>query len=265
MRSLFTRRFREEFHSLLSWSITIFLSGMAIILFGWFFTKNSDLARDFAEMAESMPPFFLQMLGGRDLADFSATFLMGMAFQTIAPLLLLVFSSLAIAGIYTREAGQGTLEFLFSLPVSRFRLIRSRILVFLANLGILHLLFYFGLITGILVMGKTPDYARLAWAAAGLFLFYFALGGLAFLLSLTMNDYSRGILLVLGILLGLFILNLGVADAESALSIPNPYHYLDAAPILRDGAVPWLNYLGFALSGLALWAAGIGIYVRKQI
>lgn len=262
--SLYSRRFRDEFHSTLTWSITLGLSGLAIMLFG-LFLNNSDVTKSFSEIFKKMPSIMHNMFGTDQLNNFSSYYLLGMAFNTIAPLLLLVFSSLAILGLYTREAGQGNLEFLFSLPIGRLKLIGGRILVFLTSLGILQLCFCLGLAIGTLLIGDHPDVAAMIWAAADLFLLSFCLGGLAFLLSLATNDYSRGILLVLGVLLGLFVLNLGLGDNKGLLAYMNPYHYFDTSKIFTEGSVPWLNYLGFALSGLALWAGGIRIYVRKQV
>lgn len=262
--SLFKRRFREELPPLVTWGITLFLTGLALVLAGLFIDK-AQIANDFNTILQKMPPVARNMFGGDISSRFSYLYLLGMAFDTIAPILLVIYTSLAALGLYTREAGQGNLEFLFSLPIDRFKLIAQRILVFLLDLAILHILFALGVMFGSLATGLKVDLVALAWASFDLFLLSFCVSGLAYLLSLSTNDYSRGVLVVLGIMLGLLLLNMGVGDAKNLLARFNPFHYFNAARIFRDLTVPWLEMLGFTLAGLVLWAAGIGIYTRKQI
>lgn len=262
--SLFKRRFREELPPLLTWGITLFLTGLALTLAGLFLDKT-QIAESLNTIMQKMPPAFRKMFGSTMSTRFSSLYLLGMAYDTIAPILLVVYTSLAALGLYTREAGQGNLEFLFSLPIGRFKLITQRILVFLLDLAILHLLFALGVTIGALATGLKVDLAALAWATLDLFLLSCCLSGLAYLLSLSTNDYSRGVLVVLGVLLGLLLLELGLGDAKSVLMRLNPFHYFDAARIFMLLTVPWREMVGFTLAGLILWGAGIGVYVRKQI
>ncbi len=125
-----------------------------------------------------------------------------------------------------------------------------------------------GLIVGAFTTNLKLDYAALAGAAASFLLFTCFLSGLAFLLSLNVNDYSRGILLVLGVLLGLFVLNVGVGETAGGLAnikYINPFHYYNAARIFENGTIPWGNMLAFTLIGLVSWGAGMYWYTRKQI
>ena len=151
-----------------------------------------------------------------------------MAYDTIAPILLVVYTSLAALGLYTREAGQGNLEFLFSLPIKRLKLIAQTDSGLPARSGNPAPPLRAGVILGALSTGLKLDFAALTWATFDLFLLSFCVSGLAYLLSLT-NDYSRGVLLVLGMLLGVAP-ELGLGDSKSLLPI-NPYHYFNTAPI----------------------------------
>lgn len=262
--SLLKRRFREELHPLLTWGITLFLTSLALMLFGRLI-YDIQLTEGLDQILGKMPPMVRNMFGGGPIQGAPYLYIIGMAFDTLAPILLLVYTSLTVLGFYTREAGQGNLEFLFSLPIKRSKLIAQRILVFFSYLAMLQVLFALGVILGAQMTGLKIDYNALTWAVVDLYLLFVCIGGLAFLLSLTTNDYSRGMLLVLGILLGLFVLNIGVGDVKSVLAYLNPFHYYDAAAILRELTVPWLEMCGFALTGLVFWGAGIGLYIRKQI
>ena len=133
------------------------------------------------------------------------------------------------------------------------------------DLAILHLLFALGVTIGATITGLQVGLAALTWATLDLFLLSFCVSGLAYLLSLSTNDYSRGILVVLGVLLGLLLLELGLGDAKSVLLYLNPFHYFDAARIFMLLTIPWREMLGFTLAGMVLWGAGILLYVRKQI
>lgn len=264
--SLIKRRFREELHPLISWGIALFLSGLVLMAAGSIFMNQKELTEGFSDIIKGLPNMAKNFLGGNLATNFSSMYLTGMAFDSIAPILILIYASLAALGLYTREAGQGNLEFLFSLPIARFKLITQRILVFLLDLAILHLLLALGTILGTAITGIKLDYSALAWALADLFLLNFCVSGLAYLLSLSTSDYSRGILLVLGIMVGLLILNMGLgSESKSVLAHINPYHYYKATDIFYGLAIPWLKMLGFALSGLAFWGVGTWWYMRKQI
>ncbi len=261
---LFKRYFREELPPLAAWGITLFLTGLVLALAGLLIDKM-QIAESLKTLIQKMPPAVRKIFGGTMFVSFSTLYLLGMAYDTIAPILLVVFTSLSALGLYTREAGQGNLEFLFSLPIDRFTLIAQRILVFLLDLALLHLLFALGVAVGSLAADLRVEPATLTWATLALFLLSFCVSGLAYLLSLSTNDYGRGLLVVLGVLLGLLLLELGLGDAKNLLLGLNPFHHLDAARIFMFRTAPWRAMLGFTLAGLVLWGMGIGIYVRKQI
>ena len=101
------------------WGITLFLTGLALTLAGLLIDKM-QITDSLNTIIKEMPPAVRKMFGSTMATRFSSLYLLGMAYDTIAPILLVVYTSLAALGLYTREASQGNLEFLLSLPINRF-------------------------------------------------------------------------------------------------------------------------------------------------
>ncbi len=282
---LFARRWREESRTLLSWMITIGLVTFGVLVFAMVFVNLGETTRSFNEFITKAPPAVREIFGSEMVTNMGG-YVTGIVFNTILPGLVLVFACLSAAGIYTREAGQGNLEFLFSLPVARWHLATGRMLVFLTNLALVHLAIYIGAIGGMLAYGAPVDAVRLALSMCNQYLLYAAVGGLVFWISLAFTDYNKLLLIVMAIFFGLFVMKISVAPEQElpallrslgraiagreklpqgALSVLNPFYYYDAAQILARGLARWWNYLVLAGATLVFWAGGIRTYVRKQV
>ncbi|NLG85409.1 MAG: hypothetical protein GX493_12580, partial [Firmicutes bacterium] len=133
---LFVHRWREEARSLLGWALGAGLVSFAGVLFAAIFLDLEETARLLGEWLAKAPAPLRGLFGGEAvIAKAPTRLVLGTAFNAIIPALVLVYVCLAAAGIYTREAGRGNLEFLFSLPVDRFHLVLGRVLVFLVGLA----------------------------------------------------------------------------------------------------------------------------------
>ncbi|MBE3575469.1 MAG: ABC transporter permease subunit [Firmicutes bacterium] len=262
---LFWRRFRAEASSLAAWSLGIGATGLGVAAFTLLAGNLRENAQVVEEFLTKMP-IFAQMLGGVAVsAHAPSAIAQSLVFTTIAPILLLIYTSLAVLGIFTRDASQGNLEFLLALPVRRSAWVVSRGLVFLVNLGILQAALVLGVAAGLRMAGEPADLAVLTKLALNLYALFACLGGLGFLISLFLNDYTRGLVLILGLQFGLFVLNIATEDRPWAAAALNPYHYYRGAQMLGRGGFPTGDVLLLAVLALAFWAAGTWQYTRKQI
>ena len=263
---LFVHRWREEAKPFLGWVISAGLVGFAVVLFAAIFLDLEETARLLEEWLARAPAALRGLTGGEAvIAKAPTRFVLGMAFNAILPALVLVYVCLAAAGIYTREAGRGNLEFLFSLPVDRFHLVLGRLLVFLVDLALIHFAISLGTGLGLLVTGARMELARAALAVLNQYLLFVYLGGLAFLVSLAFTDYTRVLLVSFALFFGLFVLNISQEGKGGVLSLLNPYHYYGATRILFEGSPPWRDYLVLSAAAVVAWAVGMRIYVRKQV
>ena len=263
---LFVHRWREEAKSLFGWVLSAGLVSFAVVLFAALFLDLGETARLLGEWLAKAPAALRGLLGGEAvIAKAPTRLVLGTAFNAILPALVLVYVCLAAAGIYTREAGRGNLEFLFSLPVDRFHLVLGRLLVFLVDLALIHLVIYLGAGLGLLATGGRMELARASLALLNQYLLFVCLGGLAFLVGLASTDYTKVLLVSFALFFGLFVLNISQEGKGGVLSLLNPYHYYGATRILFEGSPPWREYLVVSVAAAVAWAVGIRIYVRKQI
>jgi ABC-2 type transport system permease protein len=262
---LFARRWREESRSLLVWGIALGLTAFFTMLLAKAFGNFEGIRRSLEEWMTTAPPMIRSMIGGEPGLTDPAFLILSTLFSTIAPVLVMIYTTLTVLGFYTREASQGNLEFVFSLPIERLHLAAGRLLVFLANLALIHLVFFLAASMGNLAVNGSISATGLALASFNEFLLFASLGGLAFLISLALNDYTRGTLVLLGFQLALFILNLAMSDTSGFLRALNPNHYYDTQTILSAAVAPWRDWLVLAGSALVFWGIGFRIYIRKQI
>ena len=140
----------------------------------------------------------------------------------------------------------------------------GRFLVFLANLALLDLVLFTALAAGLLLGRARVDLAALGAIHLNLFALSACLGGLSFLASLAFSDYTRGMLAILPLQLGLFLLNSLLDEGRGILRVVNPYSYYVGASIL-GGAQPWGGILVLSLGAAVFWLGGIWLFARKQV
>ena len=167
------------------------------------------------------------------------------------------------------EIDRGTIDLLFGLPVSRWRLYRCESAIFLVTGLIVISMGLLGNALGSLSQepDSRPDPARLLVVVVNLYGLYLAVGGLAFLISSLANHRGRAVAAVFAILLASFLLNFLAqlwqpAEKLSFLSVLNYYRPM---LILRDGGWPTMDLA--VLTGLAaiLWIIGGLCFARRDI
>ncbi len=167
------------------------------------------------------------------------------------------------------EIDRGTIDLLFGLPVSRWRIYRCESAVFLVTGLIVISMGLLGNALGSLSQepDSRPDLSRSAVIVVNLLALYMAVGGLAFLVSSLANHRGRAVGVVFAILLASFLLNFLAqlwqpAEKLSFLSVLNYYQPL---VVLRQEGWPTMDLA--VLTGLAvtLWIIGGLCFARRDI
>lgn len=263
--TLFWRRFREEFRPMATWSLTVALVSVLVFSVTLLLGNLKETTELLNNAISQMPPVIRAMFGGGVSFLQPDLIAQTMLFGTIAPIMMMVFVSLTVLGVYTKDAGLGNLEFLFSLPVKRIHLVMSRVGVFLADLALLHIILFGAACVGAVLFDVVPNVSGFALASLNSLVLYSCLGGLTFLISMAITDYSRGILVALGIQFLLFLLNSGFESRSWALTFWNPFHYFSAEQLFRTTATPWTGGLVLTAAAVVFWLLGVRIYIRKQV
>lgn len=260
---LFRYHFRKEARALGTSALALGLTALLVSVLSQ--ALNLEHTLKLFHKAFKKMPMLMRAIGG-DLSFLDPSVVVTSAlFTLVAPVFLVVYTTELAVGVYTREASNGTIEFLFSLPLKRLRLVTSKLLVLLANLAILSAVLALSVHAGLSLAGGRSDIAILAMLSISLFTLFACLAGIGFLISLAFTDHAKATLVVLGIGLGLFSLHALLEEGTNWLDWVNPYHYYAASSILRGDAFPWSQLGTLGLGAAIFWAGGMLLFVRKQI
>lgn len=164
---------------------------------------------------------------------------------------------LAVAAV-TREVDNGSMDFLLALPVERGRLLISRWLGMATNLALLAGAVWLTLVVSFKAQGLTGSFGGYFWLMAQTWFLGLALGSLAMLASIWLDDYGNAVKYTLGAVGGLYAIDLGlkIANVAKLWRGFNPFAYLDPAlPIMQNHLI-WGDALVLTATALiSLWLA----------
>lgn len=263
--TLFKQHAKTVWVSVLVWSLLIDLLALFTPTL-WEQFRATGFLEQMDVVLKSMPDYLHGFMSG-DVVALNGL-IRTYAFGSFVPMTLLVFTGLFVVDMVTREMDRRTMEFLLALPVARWEVILSRWLTLLLSLAALLGSQWLCLVIGVRTIGQEPSYGAFLLVELNALLLYLAVGSLLLALSILIDDYGRGLGVVLGGSLGLYLFYMtteGSTGAVETLRNLLPFALYDPAPILSGGAVPWGNMALLA----AIAGAGLGLSVwlfqRKQI
>jgi ABC-type transport system involved in multi-copper enzyme maturation permease subunit len=195
-----------------------------------------------------------------------------LAFVWVHPVVLALVWSHALVCCTRMPAGEidhGTIDLTFTLPVTRWTILRSETLVWFAAGIVLLALGLAGNLTGsrYVPSSERADLARTLIVLGNLLCLYLAVGGLAWLVSAASNRRGVAITIVFLLLLASFLLNFlapfwKLAERISFIGILDYYRPLY---ILRDGTVPWHDMGVLLVAAAVTWTAAGVVLSRRDI
>jgi ABC-type transport system involved in multi-copper enzyme maturation permease subunit len=193
-----------------------------------------------------------------------------MAFPWVHPVVLALLWAHALVCCTRTPAGEvdrGTADMSFTLPVTRWGILRAETAVWIvAGLIVLALALVGSELGGQFVeAGPRPQFGRTLVALGNLFCLYLAVGGLSWLVSAASDRRGTALTVVFVVLLASFLLNFlaqfwEFADRFAFLGI---LHYYRPLFILRDGSVPWGDMGTLLTAAAVLWIAA-GVTFRRR-
>ena len=195
-----------------------------------------------------------------------------MAFPWVHPVVLALIWSHAMICCTRMPVGEidrGTIDLTLTLPVTRWTVLRSETVVWIAAGTVVLALGMLGYLVGrsYVAPEARPAVDRTLIVLVNCWCLYLAVGGLAWCVSASFDRRGPAMALVFGILLASFLLNFlgpfwGVAKRLSFLGLLDYYRPLI---ILRDGTVPWNNLVVLLSVACVLWIAAGVIFSRRDI
>ncbi len=194
------------------------------------------------------------------------------AIAWVSPVILALIWAHAIVFCTRLPAGEidrGTIDVLFGLPVSRWRLYLNETAMWLVY-GIILIL---ACLLGNVVGGAAIDadlrlpLGRAVAIMFNLYCLYVAVGGLAWLVSANCDRRGRAVATVFGIVLGSFLLNFLAPYWKYAghVSFLSLLHYYRPVAILQEGSWPVADMVVLAGVGAACWLVAGLVFARRDI
>ncbi len=173
---------------------------------------------------------------------------------------------LAISAV-TREVDRHTADFLFTLPIDRARLLVSRWAVMVADIAILGLGIWVALVAGLKGVGVTGSWSGYFWMIAQTWLLGVAVGSLALLASVWIDDYGAGTKYSLAGVGALFALDMGfrINPPPWWALVWNPFAHANSARSIMENRLLWGDAAALAVIAALALALAVHFFARKQI
>ncbi len=249
--NIIKRELRANLKSMIIWSISIaFLVTVWMIEFESF--ANNPYIDDFMK---SIPEGILSAMGMSNLDISSLDGFIG----TISLYLYLLLGIQAVllgSSIISKEERDKTAEYLFTLPVSRKKVIGSKIISAILNLIILNIITASSMLISTVSYNKEVDFYRfIALMFLGVFIIQLIFLSIGMLVAAVDKRYKKSGNISVGILMLTFIIAslINMVDSLDFLKYITPFKYFDASYILNEKSLEPI----FILISLVIIISGI--------
>jgi ABC-2 type transport system permease protein len=235
-----------------------------------FYLYPTMKAAGYEQTFEKMPESIKALAGLQDLPPglgLSLETFVSLEFMSFWAALVAIYAVFAAGGIVAREVERGTMDLILAQPLSRTRLVLSKLAVFVTGVGIIALGSFVGMLAGIVLTSERVSLGNTALALFQGWSLVLAVGSYSLLFSCLTLDPRRTLLLSGTITAAFYILNFTAPALKSYTWVGrfSLFHYFAPEPILRTGHPDWWGlaiFWGLALLCLAL---SLAVFRRRDI
>jgi len=261
--NIFLHEMKMHRNSIIIWSIAFSLTA---IFFMSMFPAMSENVSIFKKMMENFPKGFSEAFGfdvmmfGTALGFYSFIFL----YTTLLGAIQAMKYGLSVLSIEEREK---TADFLISKPVSRNKIIVSKISAVITSIVITNIVF---LIVSYIVVGKyiesNFDYKLFIMIASSLFFIQMIFMSIGLLISVIPRKIKAVTPITMGVVFGLFVVSLfSSAFGDKKMEYITPFKYFEASEIFKNQSYN----MTYALIAILIVTASLGItyyrYMKKDM
>ena len=233
MLTIYQHEIKTNIKSLLIWFACVGGMGLfCILLFSSVEGSMESIADSFASMGAFSEAFGMSQLSIATLAGFYAT-----EVGTIHTLGGAMFAAILSTGMLSKEEDGHTSEFLFTLPVSRVRVVTVKWLAVLTHIVFFNLLCIGLYLIGIAVLGEEMPMKELFLYHGMQCLMQLEIAAICYAISAFMRKNKLGTGLGIALLFYAFDLIARVIPDLSDYKIISPCSYANAADILSTGKI----------------------------
>lgn len=213
-----------------------------------------------ADFVKALPPELSKAfaLDPRSFTTFEG-FVAGKQFSMVWPMMMVMLVAGLAANYIAGEVEKGTIELVLSQPISRLRIITSKVLSGVAVCALFSFVTVLSVIPLTRIYGITTPESHF-WLVSGIgFCFGLAVFGLSMFASAFMSERGKALFLAIGVLLAMYVVNI-VALLKVSLEdikFASYFYYFDYSGMLLDGKIGKLSaivllgaFFGFIIAGV---------------
>lgn len=233
MLTIFKHEIKLLFKTFLIWTLTVGAFGfICVLLYNSMKEEMSGMAESFAQMGSFADAFGMSQLSIATLEGFYAT-----EVGTVHGLGASMFAAIISMVMLSKEEDGHTSEFLFTLPISRAKVITSKLMALLANVVMFNVICVGIYVLGIIILGEDIQFDRLLLYHGMQLLMHLEIAGICFGLSAFMRKNKLGIGLGIVMLFYAYDLMARVIPDLKDYKLLSPFSYANAADIFSTGKV----------------------------
>ncbi len=233
MSTIYKHEMKILYKTLLIWTLAV--GGMCfvcILLFNSMKEEMEGMAESFSQMGAFADAFGMSQLSIATLEGFYST-----EVGTIHSLGAAMFAAIISMIMLSKEEDGHTSEFLFTLPVSREKVITSKLIAVITNVIIFNVISVGAYTLGIVILGEDIDFDRFFLYHGMQLLMHLEIAGICFGLSAFMKKNKLGLGLGIVMIFYAYDLMSRVIPDLSDYKILSPFSYSNAADIFSTGQV----------------------------
>lgn len=261
MRTILKHEMKANYKSLLIWCLSVsFMGAICILMFTSVKESMVDMAESFASMGAFSDAFGMSKLSIATLPGFYGT-----EIGTIHGLGGAMFAAIISACMLSKEEDGHTGEFLFSQPVSRCKVITSKLFSVISNVVIFNVIAVVIYLLAIVILGEEMPMKEFFMFHLMQTLMHLEVAAVCFGISACMKRNKFGIGLGIVLLLYGFDLMARVVPDLSDFKVISPFSYANAADIFSGES---LSVIALVI-GAVVFVAGIFtsyfVYQKKDL
>jgi ABC-2 type transport system permease protein len=259
--TLYLHELRRGRLPLIIWSAVIsFLIGVCVLIYPEMQAQMGDMSVIFESMGTLTDAFGMSDINfgeflGYFATEFSNTVLLGGS----------LFAAIIASSALSAEEGDGTAEFLLTHPISRSKILLSKLLSIITRIIILNLAVCTTVLICMLAVSESADAGIMFLMFLGGIIMEIEIACICFMISAFLH--RGGMAVGIGASMMLYFLNIvsNLIDDAKVLKYITPFAYSDSAKILKDGEINPI----YLVCGMIITAAAIVIafvkYNKKDI
>lgn len=261
MTAIIRQELKLNLKSMLIWALTVGgLGFICILMYTSMEGEVMEMADSFSQMGAFSDAFGMSTLSIATISGFFAT-----EVGTVHGLGSAMFAAFFASAMLSKEEDGHTGEFLFSLPVSRGRVIAAKGLTILTGLAVFTLVCGAFYVLGFVCLGEEIPVKEMVRFLACMLLMNVEVASISYLISATSPKTRMGLALGTSLIIYTYdIIGRVVPSMKDYLFI-GPFSYVNASEIFAHIDAPDYSFMIAAAVILLMVAATFFTYTRKDL